>query len=97
LSDRQAVAALLLEQGPTLAFAFAAGLGLGLGLLTLLLPGLRLERLMGVDVTVAPGLDPTLLAAMAGGIVLVALVGLLAGLWLGRRVSAVAALRRGFE
>jgi putative ABC transport system permease protein len=97
LSDRQALGALLLEQGPTLAFAFVAGLALGLGLLTLLLPGLRLDRLMGVDVAVTPGLDPTLLVAMAAGFVLVALVGLLAGLWLGRRVSAVAALRRGFE
>jgi hypothetical protein len=34
---------------------------------------------------------------MAIGIVLVALVGLAAGLWLGRRGTAVAALRRGFE
>ena len=97
LSDGQAVWTLLLEQVPPLAFAFVAGLATGVGLLVLLLPGLRLERLLGVDVQVTPGLDPTLVAAMAIGIVLVALVGLAAGLWLGRRGTAVAALRRGFE
>jgi len=97
LSDRQAVGTLLLEQGPALVFAFIAGIALGVGLLVLLLPGLRLERLLGVDVQVTPGLDPVLVAAMAIGIVLVALVGLALGLWLGRRGTAVAALRRGFE
>ncbi|HEX7950577.1 MAG TPA: FtsX-like permease family protein [Candidatus Limnocylindrales bacterium] len=97
LSDGQALWTLLLEQVPPLAFAFVAGLVTGVGLLVLLLPGLRLERLLGVDVQVSPGLDPTLVAAMAIGILLVALVGLAAGLWLGRRGTAVAALRRGFE
>lgn len=97
LSDSQALWTLLLEQVPPLAFAFVAGLVTGVGLLVLLLPGLRLERLLGVDVQVSPGLDPALVAVMAIGIVLVALVGLAAGLWLGRRGTAVAALRRGFE
>jgi predicted lysophospholipase L1 biosynthesis ABC-type transport system permease subunit len=97
LSDRQAFSTLLLEQGPALLFAFLGGLALGLGLLVLLLPGLQLERLLGIDVEVTPSLDPVLIAAMAAGIALVSLVGLAAGLWLGRRGTAVAALRRGFE
>jgi putative ABC transport system permease protein len=97
LSDRQAFTTLLLEQGPALVFAFIGGVALGLGLLVLLLPGLQLERLLGIDTEVAPSLDPALVAAMAAGIALVALVGLAAGLWLGRRGTVTAALRRGFE
>jgi hypothetical protein len=97
LSDRQAFTTLVLEQGPALIFAFIGGLALGLGLLVLLLPGLQLQRLLGIDVEVVPSLDPVLVVEMAAGILLVALVGLAAGLWLGRRGTAVAALRRGFE
>ena len=97
LSDRQAVITLLLEQGPALVFAFVAGLALGVGLLAMLQPGLRLPALVGTDIEVAPTLDAGLVLAMALGIVLVALIGLLAGLWLGRRGTTAAALRRGFE
>ena len=97
MSGRQVLGALVIEQGPSLALAFVGGLGLGVGLLAFIAPGLRLQQLVGVDVEVAAGLDPLVVGAMAVGIVLVALVGIAAGLWLGRRLAPITALRRGFE
>ena len=97
MNGRQTLVALILEQGPALAFAFIGGLALGVGLLAFLAPGLQLQRLVGVTVDVSVGLDPVLILAMALGIAGVALIGIGVGLWLGRRLAPIAALRRGFE
>ena len=97
MNGRQTLVALVLEQGPALAFAFVGGLALGVGLLAFLAPGLQLQRLVGVTVDVSVGLDPVLVLVMALGIAGVALIGIGVGLWLGRRLAPIAALRRGFE
>ncbi len=97
LSRRDALGLAIVEHGPTVVLAFVAGVALGLGLFVLLQPGLGLDALVGSKLEVPISVDLGQLAAIGGGVLTIAVVGIGLAAWMQRRGVAVAALRRGFE
>jgi putative ABC transport system permease protein len=97
LSPRGALGLVIVEHGPTVAFAFVAGIALGLGLFVLLEPGLGLDALVGSRVDVPLTADPRQLAIILASVLAITIVGIGLAAWMQRRATPVAALRRGFE
>ena len=97
LSNRQLVGLVIAEHGPVVVAALIAGLALGLGLFVFLREGLGLDALVGAQADVSLVPDPTQLAAVLGGIVAVAVLGLGLGTIMQRGTTSTAAQRRGFE
>ena len=97
LSNRQLVGLVIAEHGPVVVAALIAGVALGLGMFVFLREGLGLDALVGAQADVSLVPDPTQLAAVLGGIVAVAVLGLGLGTIMQRGTTSTAAQRRGFE
>ena len=93
LTDRQSLALLVGEHGPTTLAAFVAGGFLGVALFALLRPVLGLGTLVGAPVEVPVVLEPAVLFLILVVMTAVVTFGLLLGAALQRRVAPVAAVR----
>ena len=93
LTERQSLALLAGEHGPTTLAAFVAGGLLGVALFSLLRPVLGLGTLVGAPVEVPVVLEPAVLLVILVVMLAVVALGLLLGAALQRRVAPVAAIR----
>ncbi len=97
LNERQVVGLVIVEHGPVVVTAVGVGLGLGLAIFGVLRQGLGLDAFVGSGINVSLSPDPGQLLAILGGIVAVAVLGLVLGTLMQRGAAPTAALRRGFE
>jgi putative ABC transport system permease protein len=95
LSDRQALALLVVEQGLPVLLAMAIGLGLGVGLAWFLAPGLDLAAFSDPTTAVRLQADSGSLALVAGLVAAVVAAAVAVSTWLGRRLDVAQVLRIG--
>ncbi|MGZ6340403.1 MAG: FtsX-like permease family protein, partial [Candidatus Limnocylindrales bacterium] len=97
LSRRETLGLVVVEHGPTVAFAFVAGAALGLGLFVLLRDGLGLGAVVGSPVSVPLRVEPAHLGIILAAIILIVALGIGLATALERRAPLAASLRRGPE
>ena len=95
LSERQALALLVVEQGLPVLLAMGIGLALGVGLAWFLAPGIDLAAFSDPTAPVRLQADPSSLAAVAGLVAAVVIAAIAASTWLGRRLDVAQVLRIG--
>ena len=97
VTNRQGVALLVVEHGPTILLAFVLGVALGLGVFVVLRPGLGLGAVVGTAVDVPPTIDLVGLLVVAAVLAVVSTAAFALAAILQRSVAPIAVARRGIE
>jgi len=97
LSRRQAVSLVFAEYTPSALIAYLIGVVLGLVLFAFLQPSMGLGSLLGVTIPVPLLIEPGLLAALLGAIILIVVVGGLIGSAVQRERDVARSIRRGIS
>ena len=95
LSQRQSRGLLLLEIGPLVLLAVLAGLSVGLVIASVIMPGIDLRPFTGADAAPPLAVDPAVLAALAGALVVLVGIAMLVDAGLNRRRRLGSVLRVG--
>jgi putative ABC transport system permease protein len=83
----------MIEHAPPILVALPVGIGLGIGVALTVAPALGLGALSGSGGNVPLSIDWVILAALAVGLAVLALVAVVVGSWLSRRAAIINALR----
>jgi putative ABC transport system permease protein len=95
LNRQQSYGLLLLEIGPLVGIAVIAGLTVGLVIAAVVMPGIDLRPFTGADSPPALAIDPTVMLALAGALVLLVAIAMLVDAALNRRRRLGSVLRVG--
>ena len=95
LTRRQSYGLLLLEIGPLVGIAVIAGLTVGLVIAAVVMPGIDLRPFTGADSPPALAIDPTVMLALAGALVVLVGIAMLVDAALNRRRRLGSVLRVG--
>jgi putative ABC transport system permease protein len=95
LNRQQSYGLLLLEIGPLVGIAVVAGLTVGLVIAAVVMPGIDLRPFTGADDPPALSIDPRVMIALAGALILLVGIAMLVDAALNRRRRLGSVLRVG--